>query len=382
MGIIRAFTGAISGTFADQWKDIITAGYFDEHTAVTPGVLRQPSKGRGTYNNATDGVISNGSMIYVPENTAAFIFSQSGIEYIITEAGGYQYQSGQSSVFNGDGIGKSIVHQTKDRIGFGGQTSEYKQVAFVNLREIRGIRFGTRGPLMYHDLFYDVDLEITAFGAFSLKITDAVRFVRNYVPANTNYYTFDDPNARSQILSEFIQSFAVALNSLSTSYRISQLPSQANEIAAIISGENSNAGAWKERFGFEVVQVGIENIEFSSESKELVKQYSSKQMDWKVYENVSQQSSNIAAQQKIAQGVQDHGFGNMPGMVLGMGLVQGMNPQTAAPAVAQPVVPVEPKVVMSVDDQIETLKKLKDLLDAGILSEDEFNTKKREIMGL
>ena len=382
MGIIRAFTGAISGTFADQWKDIITAGPFDEYTVVSPGVLQQPGGSHGTYNNATDGVISNGSKIFVPENTAAFIFSQSGIEEIIIVAGGYEYQSGQSSVFNGDGFGKSILKQAADRVGFGGQTAEKKQVAFVNLREIRGIRFGTRGPLMYHDLFYGTDLEITSFGAFSLRIIDAEKFVRNYVPANTNYYSFNDQRARSQILSEFIQSFAVALNSLSTTYRISQLPSQANEIAAIISGDNSNAGTWKDRFGFEVVQVGIENIEFSPDSKELVNQYSSKKMDWKVLEDVSQQSSNIAAQQKIAQGVQDHGLGNMPGMIFGMGLVQSMNPQTAAPAAApQTSTPTEPKAKMSLDEQIETLKKLKELLDAGILSEDEFNAKKKEIMG-
>jgi len=390
MGIIRAFTGAISGTFADQWKDIITAGHFDEYTAISPGMLRQPSGGRGSNNNATPGVITNGSKIFVPENTAAFIFSQSGIEEVITESGGYEYQSGQASIFSGDGIGKSIINQAINRIGYGGQTAEQKQVAFVNLREIRGIRFGTRGPLMYHDMFYGADLEIMAFGVFSLRIIDAEKFIRNYVPANSNLYSFDDPKARSQILSEFIQSFAVALNSLSTTYRISQLPSQANEIAVIISDENSSTGGWKARFGFEVVQVGIENIEFSPESKELVKQYSSKQMDWKVFENVTQQSSNIAAQQKIAQGVQDHGLGNMPGMVLGMGLVQGMNPQTAAPVtapipaptVAQPATPVEPKAAVSVDQQIETLKKLKELLDAGILSEDEFNAKKKEIMGL
>ena len=375
MGIIRAFTGAISGTFADQWKDIITAGQFDEHTVVSRGVLQQPSNDRGTYNNATDGVISNGSKIFVPENTAAFIFSQSGIEEIITVAGGYEYQNGQNSVFNGESIGKSIFNQVADRVGYGGQTAESKQISFVNLREIRGIRFGTRGPLMYHESFYGVDLEITAFGAFSLKIVDSERFVKNFIPANTSYYTFDDPKARSQILSEFTQSFAVALNSLSSTYRISQLPSQANEIATKISNDKSNAGSWKQRFGFEIVQVGIENIEFSSESKELVRQYSSKKMDWKVYDDVSQKSSNIAAQQKIAQGVQDHGLGDMPGMAFGLGLVQGMNPQTAAQT--------ETKTApLSFDQQIEALKKLKDLLDSGILSQDEFNLKKKEIMGL
>lgn len=48
MGIIRAFTGAIGGTFADQWKDIITAANFDEHTVVSPGIYQQTNKGRGS----------------------------------------------------------------------------------------------------------------------------------------------------------------------------------------------------------------------------------------------------------------------------------------------------------------------------------------------
>lgn len=311
MGIFRAFTGAIKGTFADQWKDIITAGHFDEQTAVLPGMPQQLYTDRGTYSNTTTGVISNGSKIFVPEKTAAFIFSQSGIEEIITTAGGYEYQSGQSTIFNGDGFEKSLLDQALDRVGFGGQTPDQKKVAFVNLREIRGIRFGTRGPLMYHDLFYGVDLGITAFGLFSIQITDPEKFIRNFVPANLTYYTFNDPKAQAQILSEFLQSFIDALNSLSSKYRISQIPSHANEVTAIISGKKSNAGTWKDRFGFEVVNVGIENIEFSPESKELVA-----------------------------------------------------------------------KASMSFEQQVEAVKKLKELWDAGILTEDEFNAKKKEVMEL
>ena len=144
MGIIRAFSGAIGGTFADQWKDIYTAGSFDEHVVVSPGVLKSSNTGRGTNFNGSDGIISNGSKIYVPENTAAFIFSQSGIEDIINEPGGYEYQSGQESIFNGDSIGKSLLGQIKDRVGYGGISSEYKQIAFVNLREIRDIKLALR----------------------------------------------------------------------------------------------------------------------------------------------------------------------------------------------------------------------------------------------
>ncbi len=215
MGIIKAFSGAIRGTFADQWKDIITVDSFDEYTVVSPGILKQPSAGRGSYNQATEGVISNGSKIFVPENTAAFIFSQSGVEDIIHEPGGYEYQSGESSVFNEDSFKNAVFSKAKERLAFGGQTEESKKIVFVNLREIRGIKFGTRGPLMYHDLFYESDLTITAFGSFTVRITDPVKFITHYVPANTNYYSFSDKNVRSQILTEFMQSFIVAMNSLS-----------------------------------------------------------------------------------------------------------------------------------------------------------------------
>ena len=267
MGILKAFTSAVGGTFADQWKELITAGSFDEHTVVVPGVLKSTNNGRGSNTNGSDGVISNGSKIFVPENTAAFIFSQSGIENIITASGGYEYQDGEDSVFNKDGIKKSIFKQAADRIGYGGISSSQKEIAFVNLREIRDIKFGTKGPQVYNDIFYGCDLEIYAYGSFTLKVTDAEKFIRNFVPANVNYYSFDDKNVRAQVSSDFIQSFIVALNSLSGSYRISQIPAHANEISQQIAQDRFNAGTWNERFGFEIVQVSIENIEFSPESR-------------------------------------------------------------------------------------------------------------------
>lgn len=373
MGILKAFTSAVGGTLADQWKDIITAGSFDEHTVVAPGCLKSTNNGRGSNTNGSDGVISNGSKIFVPENTAAFIFSQSGIENIITTPGGYEYQDGEDSIFNGDGIRKSIFKQTADRIGYGGISSTQKEIAFVNLREIRDIKFGTRGPQVYNDIFYGCDLEIYAYGSFTLKVVDAEKFIRNFVPANVNYYSFDDKNVRAQVSSDFIQSFIVALNSLSSSYRISQLPAHANEISKQISQDSFNAGTWKERFGFEIVQVSIENIEFSPESRELVNKYNSNKMDLKAYEDISQKASNISAQQKIATGVQNNGFGDMGGMLFGMNMAQNVTPNGEVKS-NQPT--------MSFDEQIETLKKLKELVDMGVLSQEEFDKKKKEIMGL
>lgn len=370
MGIIKAIAAATSSTLADQWLDIITAGSFDEHTAVVPGLLKSTNNGKGENYKGSDGVISNGSKIFVPENTAAFIFNASEIENIITQPGAYEYQDGEDSIFDQGELGPTLFGQMKDRVKHGGVTSTQKRIAFVNLREIRDIKFGTRGPQIYNDTFYGVDLEVYAYGSFTVKITDPEAFIRNFVPANVTYYTFDDPKVRSQLLSEFLQSFVVALNSLSASYRVSHIPAHANELSNSIAMDSFNAGTWEKRFGFKICKVAIENIELSDDSKELVKQYASNKMNVKAYEDVSQKSADIAAQQKVAQGIQEHGFGDAGGMIMGMNVAQGFG---AA---------VEPKKTMSIDEQIETVKKLKELLDAGILTNEEFEQKKKEIMGL
>jgi len=292
-----------------------------------------------------------------------------GIEEIITEPGGYEYQNGESSVFNGDGLKKSLFDNVVNRVGFGGQSDQQKQICFVNLREIRDIRFGTRGPVMYNDLFYGTDLEVRAFGTFSIQITDAIKFVKNFLPANVTYYSFDSAQARAQIVTEFLQSFTVALNSLSTTYRISQLPSQASVLAEQVSNDEQYAGTWKDRFGFEIIKVAIANIEFSPESKELVKNFSSNKMNLKAFDDVSQKASNIAAQQKVASGIEQHGLGDGAGMIFGMNIAQQLDEKATKPS-------------LSFDEQIEALTKLKSLLDADILSQEEFDRKKKEIMDL
>ncbi|NLD18409.1 MAG: SHOCT domain-containing protein, partial [Tissierellia bacterium] len=101
-----------------------------------------------------------------------------------------------------------------------------------------------------------------------------------------------------------------------------------------------------------------------------VKQYSSNKMNLKAYDDVSQQSSNIGAQQKIAKGIEDNGLGDGAGLIFGMNLAQNLGTQG------------ENKNTISFDDQIEMLKKLKELLDVGILSQEEFDIKKKEIMRL
>lgn len=384
MGLIQAFSGAIGGTFADQWKDIITSGPFDERTVVAPGLFRQSNAGRGVNRRGSADVISNGSKIFVPENTAALIFGEGGVEEIVTDPGGYEYLFGQASVFAGDGVVESVFRQAAERFGYGGQTADQKWVSFVNLRELRGLKFGTRSPMAYHDLFYNADLELIAFGSFSLQVVDPVTFVRNFLPANSRHYSFDSAGAQEQISAEFLQAFITAVNALSRTRRLPEMPAHAGEIAQAMADDSGVLGSWITRYGLDLVRVGIESMEFSQPSRELVRQFASSRLSVSAFEGISQQASNVLAQQKIAQGIQDHGLGDAAGLAVGLGVVGGINPLNAAPVV-QPTVPGGTSAgapSVPIDAQIDAVKRLKELVDAGILTEDEFQAKKKQVMGL
>lgn len=370
MGIIKAFSGALGGTLADQWRDIITVDSFNETIVVKPGVRVETNRGRGSNTKASEGIITNGSKIFVPENTLAIVFDDSGIEGIITEPGGYEYHNGEKSILSHDGIWQSIVNAVDERFDFGGQPSTYKKIIFMNLREIRNIRFGTHGPLLYHDKFYDTDLEIIAHGVLSIQITKPATFIQNYLPPNCDYYDFADRNSILQIQSEIAQSLMVALSTLSASYRTSELPAHANELCGALKLDSYNVGTWEERYGFELISFSLMSIQYSPESRKLVNEYSSNKMNVAAYEDSSKRAADIAFQQGIARGVKEHGLGEAGGVMLGMGMMPNMmntSQQTSN---------------MSVDEQVEAVKKLKELLDLGALSKEEFEVKKKEIMNL
>ena len=51
-------------------------------------------------------------------------------------------------------------------------------------------------------------------------------------------------------------------------------------------------------------------------------------MNVSAYEGVSEKAANVAAQQKIAEGIKDNGLGDGGGMIMGMNVAAGMNPLT------------------------------------------------------
>ena len=157
MGFIKAFAGAISGTFADQWKDFyVPSSNITETSAVYPAVLKSTNNGRGENYKGNANIITNGSKIVVPENTALITMQDGAITGCITEAGGYEFKSddvNSKSMFAGDGIFGQTIKSTWEKVKFGGIPGSQQLAFYVNLKEIPNNKFGTQSEIYWDDAF-------------------------------------------------------------------------------------------------------------------------------------------------------------------------------------------------------------------------------------
>ena len=124
MGFIQAFKGALSGTFADQWKDFyLPRAGITSTTAVFQAVPKSQNNGRGENYKGNENIISNGSKIIVPEGTALITLQDGAITGCIAEPGGYEFKSddvNSQSLFAGDNVFASTLKSTWEKFKFGG----------------------------------------------------------------------------------------------------------------------------------------------------------------------------------------------------------------------------------------------------------------------
>jgi membrane protease subunit (stomatin/prohibitin family) len=378
MGLISAGFGAVRGTLADQWLDFLTAPSFDERTLVAPGVLQVRNNGRGSNTKGSTNIVSDGSRIAVPEGTAVVITDGGGIVSMSTEPGYFIFRNdGQPSVFAGSGFPRSLILQSWERFKFGGAPGQQLFIYFVNLREIRNLRFGTPGPLPYRDFSLVPPgssqapvLRVKARGQFSVRIVDPVRFFRNFLPANTRSYTLADTDASAQLTQEFITTFQAALQSMSRTTDIASLAAHGPELAAALTNEGGPERSWVERFGLEVVGVAISAIDYDQESRQLMDKYNKGVLLGGGVGNAYAQATVADSALALAEG---GGSGtDLIGLAMGLGAIGG-----TVSGLNQPT----PPAATPTSDPVVALGQLKAMLDQGLISQDQYSAKQQEILG-
>lgn len=314
MGIIRAVTDAVSGALADQWLEVIEPDQMSDRTVFTAGVqMRQGERNSNT--KRTSAVVSNGSVIHVYPNQFMLLVDGGKIVDYTAEEGYYTVNnSSEPSLFNGD-LGDS-VKESFNRVRFGGTTPYAQKVFYVNLQEIKGIKFGTTNPVNYFDSFYNSELFLRAFGTYSIKVVDPIKFYTEAIPKNAEHVDISDIN--EQYLSEFLGALQAAINQMSADgVRISHVTSKNMELSRYMADILDDD--WKDLRGMEVVSVGLAGLSYSEESQKLINMRNQGAMlsDPNVREGYVQGS--------VARGLEAAGSNSAGSMAGFMGMGLGMN---------------------------------------------------------
>lgn len=262
MGIMKAVGTAIGGGLADQWLEVIEPYDMGDRTVMTKGVLIR----RGQNTKGTVDTVSNGSVIHVQPNQFMMILDGGKVVDYTAEEGYYKVtNSSLPSLFNGE-FGEALA-ETFKRIAFGGQTPSAQKVYFINLQEIKGIKFGTRNPINYFDQFYNAELFLRAYGTYSIKIKDPLKFYSEVIPKNMDQVEIDRIN--DQYISEFLAAFQTSINQMSQDgIRVSYVVSKSRELSKYMSQTLDEE--WSSMRGMEIQSVGIASITYSEESEKLI----------------------------------------------------------------------------------------------------------------
>ncbi|MEG0962667.1 MAG: SPFH domain-containing protein [Lachnospiraceae bacterium] len=262
MGIIKAAAQAVSGGFADQWLEVYEPGDMGDQTVFTSGVKTR----KGQNVKGSDNSVSNGSVIHVYDNQFMMLVDGGKIIDYTAESGYYKVEnSTMPSLFNGEL--KEAVKESFSRIKFGGQTPTMQKVFYINLQEIKGIKFGTRNPINYFDDFYNAELFLRAHGTYSIKISDPLRFYAEAIPRNKDQVEIDDIN--EQYISEFLEALQSAINQMSADgIRISHVASKGRELGKYMADTLDED--WNRMRGMEIQAVGIASVSYDEKSTELI----------------------------------------------------------------------------------------------------------------
>ena len=399
MGFIKAFTGAISGTFADQWKDFyVPSSNITETSAVYPAVLKSINNGRGENYKGNANIISNGSKIVVPENTALITMQDGAITGCITEAGGYEFKSddvNSKSMFAGDGIFGQAIKSTWEKVKFGGIPGSQQLAFYVNLKEIPNNKFGTQSEIYWDDAFLGTQVGAITRGTYTVKIVDPLLFVKNFVPAK--YLVADAPifdfgdmdnEACEQLFSEVVGTLSAAFskytNDPEKGNRITKIQADQIGFAKAMSAAVEEAYQWRKTRGLEIVKTAILAIEYDEDTKKLMS-------DVKKADALSGARGNSFMQQAAARGLESAGEnGGGAGMAfMGMGanvagnmmngFAQENTPSSYNPSFAKNQNNTQNGAS---EDPTAKLLKMKELLDAGAITAEDYEKVKKQLLGL
>ena len=307
------------------------------------------------YQSAVPGQIDFGSQLIVNEGQEA-LFVKGGIAVDIYGPGTHSLASGMSN-FAGN--------------VFGGNTPFTGEVWFINKTAKLDLPWGTPQRISLIDPQFNYPVNIGAFGLYGIRIDDSRKFYTQLVGSQS---LTESSKIESYFIGEIIEKLTLILSCrFSNGISIFQINTEIAQIADAVETEISSEFS---RFGLEVVNFSIKSINIPPEDMKQIQAVMGKRMEMQQLGSVQVHQGYLTAKSMEVMQIAASNSNSTVGTFVGAAAGLGMGLGAGLPFGQQLAQGVNPPAT---DDIEQKLIKLKTMLDKGLITEEEYRSK-REII--
>ena len=340
MGFIRAALSAGLNSFNDsKFKEavVLPDHVSSDVMAIKGQLLTKDPDGGSRQSNQNTGLLTDGSVVIVPQGYVAVLVNNGTFLGDVLEAGSHEWRAGDNAWLLEKGGIKGTWENFKNRFSFGGQVITRQEIIFIRMQPIAGNKFGTQNAVEYFSERYQQMLNIRFYGLFDIKVADPVLFYVSSISQQIEEhkpFTLQDI-AQGTLRQNISPKIAIAIAKFTNEYRVDIYSLNANQDTFNEIAKQEVNKVWTGLYGIEATNVLLEDLSYDQESLELVRKLDSELVAMKY--NTIEIEERRARNEALIAAANNEGNGNGMNMFMGMNLGQTLGGQLTQQA--QPVSP-------------------------------------------
>ena len=267
---------------------------------------------------------------------------------------------------------------------FGGKTPFTAEIWYTHKTVKRDFKWGTKGPLQLIDPVYHYPVSVRAFGQWGMRILDSRSFITQIVGTQTTSAGkdyFGSERVQEYFTGEIIQRLSDAIAKYITQKNVSifQISAYLNDLSGFIADDIRPEF---DRFGIEIVNFNLENVNIPAEEQEKFQDILGKRMeiDQISQAQVGQAYTTMRSFDTMEKAAENEGGGAGQLMGAGLGLGAGLAAGTPIGQQIGSAMNVQPTQTPAQDDPMAKLQKLKQMFDNDLITQDEYEQKKKQVL--
>ena len=340
MGFIRAALSAGLNSFNDsKFKEavVLPDQVSADVMAIKGQLLTKDPDGRSRQSNQNTGLLTDGSVVIVPQGYVAVLVNNGTFLGDVLEAGSHEWRAGDNAWLLEKGGIKGTWENFKNRFSFGGQVITRQEIIFIRMQPIAGNKFGTQNAVEYFSERYQQMLNIRFYGLFDIKVADPVLFYVSSISQQIEEhkpFTLQDI-AQGTLRQNISPKIAIAIAKYTNENRVDIYSLNANQDTFNELAKQEVNKVWTGLYGIEATNILLEDLSYDQESMEIVRKLDSELVAMKY--NTIEIEERRARNEALIAAANNEGNGNGMNMFMGMNLGQTLGGQLTQQA--QPVSP-------------------------------------------